>query len=384
MPDVAEIVSRVREVAIRVVAPRAADYDARAAWPEASMRELQREGLFGLVVPRTWGGLGEGLHGLVRVCEVLGHADPSVALCFGMHQVGAACMAARPASGIAERFLRPICEGRHITTLALSEPGTGSHFYLPAATIAREDGQLVVHGEKAFVTNAGHADSYVVSGLSADPKAPPGHFSMLVVPADARGLKLGPAWTGWGMRANTSRSLELEGVCVPPDHLLGSEGEQIWFVFHVVAPYFLIAMTGAYLGIASRAIDETVAHLRRREHSHTGRRLAEVELLQHRIGQMWARLERTRQLAYGAATAADRGAPDALPAILAAKAEVAGAAVSIVNDALTLGGGRAYRDDTVLTRLLRDVRAADVMSPTTDLLYTWIGRAALGLPLLGS
>jgi alkylation response protein AidB-like acyl-CoA dehydrogenase len=57
--------------------------------------------------------------------------------------------------------------------------------------------------------------------------------------------------------------------------------------------------------------------------------------------------------------------------------------VQVTNDCMTLCGGSAYRDGTLLQRLLRDARAADVMSPTTDLLYTWLGRALLDLPLLG-
>jgi alkylation response protein AidB-like acyl-CoA dehydrogenase len=69
--------------------------------------------------------------------------------------------------------------------------------------------------------------------------------------------------------------------------------------------------------------------------------------------------------------------------VCVAKADVGHAAVDIVNDCMTLAGGSAYRDGTLLQRLLRDARAAHVMSPTTDLLYTWAGRALLGLPLLG-
>jgi alkylation response protein AidB-like acyl-CoA dehydrogenase len=154
-------------------------------------------------------------------------------------------------------------------------------------------------------------------------------------------------------------------------------------VFNLVAPYFLAAMTGTYLGIAERAVEQTTAHLKQRQFRHSGRTLAEHDLLQHRLGQLWTRVRRASSLSYESARMLEFRDPQALPALCAAKAEVADTVVSVVNDCMTLVGGTAYRDGSVLGRLLRDARAAHVMSPTTDLLYTWTGRALLGLPLIG-
>jgi alkylation response protein AidB-like acyl-CoA dehydrogenase len=111
--------------------------------------------------------------------------------------------------------------------------------------------------------------------------------------------------------------------------------------------------------------------------------LAEVSVLQHRLGTLWAKLAATRQLCRWAAETADRDGEHALEALCSAKAEVARTAVAITNECMSLAGGQAYRDGATLQRLLRDARAAEVMSPTTDILYTWIGRSLLGLPLLG-
>jgi alkylation response protein AidB-like acyl-CoA dehydrogenase len=302
-----------------------------------------------------------------------------------MHCVGTACIAAKSTPELVARFLEPIAQGKHLTTLALSEPGTGSHFYLPETRMRLDGvgGHYLVSGTKCFVTNGGHADSYVVSTVTDDASAPPGHFSLLVVPGDTEGLVWGDAWAGWGMRGNSSRSLSLDNLEIAAHNRLGREGDQIWYVFKVVAPFFLAAMAGTYLGVASRAVNEVRQHLKKRHYTHTGGTLAEVSVLQHRLGTVWAKLERSRRLAYWAAANADQGGSDALLALCATKAEVAKAVVSITNDCMTLAGGRAYRDGSLLQRLLRDARAADVMSPTTDLLYTWIGRSLLDLPLLG-
>ena len=154
-------------------------------------------------------------------------------------------------------------------------------------------------------------------------------------------------------------------------------------MFEVVAPFFLMAMAGTYLGVAASALDEATAHLGKRTYGHSGARLSHVPVLQHRLGELWAEVQRTRRLVYWAASEGDEHGPEALPALCSAKAEVADCVVRVVNEVMTLCGGSAYRDGSRLERLLRDGRAAHVMAPTTDILRTWAGRAVLGLPLLG-
>jgi alkylation response protein AidB-like acyl-CoA dehydrogenase len=382
--ELGSVLGRVTEIASSVTNADAERVDREGIWPERSVRALQEAGLAGLVVPLDDGGKGLGLFALARTCEILGERCASSALCFGMHCVGSAVIAARSTQYHRERYLEPIVRGEHVTTLALSEPGTGAHFYLPQTRmLALSSGELALDGNKTFVTNGDHADSYVVSTVAADADARPGIFSCVVVPRDTPGLGWGAEWTGLGMRGNSSRALSLKNVVVSRAELLGAPGDQIWYVFNVVAPYFLIAMAGTYLGIASRAQKEALAHVAQRRFEHSGGALGEVAVVQHRLGALFGLVERTRGLIHRAAHAADAGEPDALPNLCAAKAEVADCVVGAVNEAMTLCGGIGYRSDGVLWRLLRDARAAHVMSPTTDLLRTWIGRALLDLPLLG-
>ncbi len=378
-----ELQQTAQALARDVIAPRADQTDREGRWPEENIRALLGAGLGGLVVPASAGGLGQGLFGLALVCEIIGEACASTGLCFGMHQVGAAVLSARATPSQAERYLRPIAEGRHLTTLAVSEPGTGVHFYLPQAKLQRApDGGYRVTGVKTFVTNGGHADSYIISTAPVS-AAEPGRFSCAVLGATAQGARIEGQWEGLGMRGNSARTLVMEEAVVPREDLLGEEGDEIWYVFNVIAPYFLVAMAATYLGVAKASLNEVIGHLKRRTHAHSGRRLAEQPVVQHRVGELWAQVERTRQLIREAARLGDAGAPDALLALCSAKAEVAHCAVNVANEAMTLAGGQAYRDGSPLHRHLRDARAAHVMSPTTDLLRAWTGRALLDLPILG-
>ncbi|MEJ2631403.1 MAG: acyl-CoA/acyl-ACP dehydrogenase [Acidihalobacter sp.] len=374
----------VQEIATDVVAVNTDVVDRDARWPEAGIRALQGAGLGGLVVPEKYGGRGHGLLTLARVCEILGRECASTAICYGMHCVGASVIAANATIDQQARFLGPICEGDCITTLSLSEAGTGAHFYFPQTKLESAASDVfTLNGTKTFVTNGGHADLYVVSAVGSDPESPAvRQFSCVVVPADAEGVKWGAPWDGLGMRGNSSRAMELHCVLVPRSNLLGKEGDQIWYIFNVVMPYFLAALAGTYLGVATTAVEEARRHLMRRHHAHTGANLAQASVLQHRMGSLWGMLERTRCLIYEAAASFDAGEPDALTSVMAAKVEAADAVVTLINEAMTISGGIGYREGSSLHRLLRDARASHLMSPTTDILRLWIGRALLGLPLL--
>lgn len=366
----------------RHIRPQAAEVDEAARWPEHSFEALKKAGLMGLHVATADGGRGEGLMSLALATEAIGKACASSAICFGMHCVGTAVIAAKATAYQKNNYLRPIAAGEHITTLSVSETGTGAHFYLPETRLSRHGDRLRVNGTKVFVTNAGHADSYVVSTQASDPDSESGSFTCLIVDRDRPGMEWLGGWNGLGMRGNTARGLKLNDVEVPGANLLGEEGDQIWYIFEVVAPYFLIAMAGTYLGVAQAALDLTVTHLKERRHSISGENLADSPLIQSQLAEMWTRVERTRRWLYHAAQSGDQASPHAIPLIFGAKVEAAETAVAVTNEALTLGGGIAYRDNSELARLLRDARASHVMSPTTSLLKLWIGRALLGRPLL--
>lgn len=382
-PQIGSLQELTRELVEAHIAPKAAEVDATCLWPAHAMKALGEAGLMGLHVSPELGGQGQGLQALSAVTETIARACPSSALCFGMHSVGTAVIAAKATDYHRDKYLRPIAQGRHITTLALSESGTGTHFYLPSTRLLEQDDCFVVDGEKQFITNGGYADSYVMSVAPASGEASQsGDFSCVVLDASAGGLEWQAPWSGFGMRGNSSRGLKLGGARVPKHNLLGDKGDEVWYVFEVIAPFFLVAMAATYLGIAQAAVDATSLHLRSRRYGHSGEALAELDALQLRYAEMWMTLEKTRGLVREAAVRGDCGHREAMPYILACKAEASDTAVRLANDAMTMCGGAAYRENSRVSQLLRDARASHVMAPTTDLLKLWLGRSLLGMPLL--
>lgn len=382
MTDYTLLRERFTEVARSVTLDEVPEIEAYH-WPEKTMRALAEAGLFGLAVPERYGGLGMGLTGLTIAGEVLGRISGSAALCFCMHVVGSAVLAAKATDDQVERYLVPIAQGKHLTTLALSEPETGIHFYEPATKLDRKEDSFLISGTKTFVTNGSKADSYVISTLTEHGATPLGMFNCLVIDQDTPGLHWEGEWRGLGMRGNSSIAMHLDEARVPIANLIGEEGEQTWYIFNVVAPYFLMAMSATYLGVAESALDFSLAHVKERSHAHTRSTLAEVPAIQAKITDMWTRVQQLRLHLYHAAERGDLGAPDALAFILSAKMVAAEAAVDVTNEAMTCVGGMGYRENSMLWTLLQDARASHIMGPSTDLLRTWTARTLLDLPVLG-
>lgn len=380
-PKLAGLKTLTERLVETLVAPRAAEIDAQCQWPREAMNAFGEAGLLGLHVPLQHGGQGQGLLALSVLTETIARACPSSAMCFGMHCVATAVIAAKATRHQQNHYLREIAAGRHVTSLALSEAGSGAHFYLPQTSLIEAGDSYRLNGTKQFITSGGQADSYVVSTRARDDGAS-GDFSCVILDRDSEGMQWLDPWQGFGMRGNSSRGLRLDDVKVPRANLLGEPGDQVWYVFEVVAPYFLMAMAGAYLGIAQAALDAAGEQLRMRQYAHSSESLRDVETLRVRYAEMWISLEKTRGLVREAAYLGDSGSPDALPFILASKADAGETAVELSNQAMTLCGGAAYRANSRVAQLLRDARASHVMAPTTDMLKSWIGRHLLGLPLL--
>jgi isovaleryl-CoA dehydrogenase len=378
---VKELIAAAKIVIEKDIAPKADITDQKYTWPKSQLKALGKAGLLGLHVPRKLGGLEQGLIAVAAICEEIGKECASTAMCFAMHSVGTAVIAAKPTPYQEEKYLKPIAQGKHITTLALSETGTGVFFWLPETKLIKKGKKYVLQGEKDFITNGGYANSYVLSTLASGP-VEKGEFSMIMLDEKLKGMEWKGPWRGFGLHGNSSQNCILHNVTVPNDNLLGAEGEQIWYVFEIVAPYFLMGMAGAYLGVAQRALDITMNHIISRKHSHTGKSLAEIQLIQHKIAELWIDVEKTRSLIYSYARKGDLGDTTALPGILACKADVGDMATRVVNECMTLSGGMAFRENSTLARCLRDVRACHVMSPTTSILKTLMGRALLKQPML--
>lgn len=381
--DESKILKTVEDISSTIISEDAESTDRLARWPERGIRCFQKEGLGGLTIPVEYGGLGQGTKTLAKVCELVGQHCTSTAISFGMHAVGSAVIASKATGYQQEKYLTPICEGQHLTSIALGEASSGSQFYLPQTRMQyHSQSEYKINGVKSFVINGGRADSYIASAVAEISNTPGEQFNCFMVNSDTAGIAWEDHWKGLGLRGNNTCDMTLNNLKIPDKNILGQFGDQIWFVFNVITPYFLSSLAGAYLGIAHAALEEVTQHIKNKAFSFNGRALASSSVIQYQLGCLWAKYSRARALVYYATECYDMDHDSALMELFSAKAEVADSVIEIVNESMTLCGGYAYREGSKLDRLLRDARAVHVMPPTTDILRIWTGRSLLDQPLL--
>lgn len=372
-------VSKAEGLAREVLAAHASSVDAEGRWPTEGLTALGRAGLLGLTVPTSLGGAGEGARTFAAVTRTLAEACASTAMIYVMHVSATQVMAAAEWPR-RDEVLRAVASGRHLSTLAFSEKGSRSHFWAPVSQARVEGETHRLSADKSWVTSAGHADSYIVSTRTAG-RSEPMASTLYFVPRDAPGLSCSGAWNGMGMRGNASAPMRLDNVAVPADHRVSPEGEGFTVMLNAVLPWFQLGCTAVAVGLARAATEATRQHLLGSTFEHLGQPLAALMNLRARLAQMQVATDAQQAFLDRAAVLLEEPTEDTLLAVLESKASAAEAALQVTDLAMRTCGGAAFSRHLSVERNFRDARAIAVMAPTTDVLYDFIARSLLGMPL---
>jgi alkylation response protein AidB-like acyl-CoA dehydrogenase len=369
-------VARARDVA----AAGAADSDAEARFPETAVAALAREGLLGLCVPASHGGLGRGPGAFAATAEELALACGSTAMVFVMHVAAAQAIAAAPALADRDDLLKKIAAGKHLTTLAFSEKGSRSQFWAPVSRLVASGDGWVTDASKSWVTSAARADSYVASA-QAPGAGSPLESTLYLVRKGAAGVRITGAFQGLGLRGNDSAPVALERVAVGRGDLLSAPGKGSDAMLQVVLPWFNVGTAAMANGLCRAAVAATSKHLAGAGFEHTGSLLRDLPTLRARLAAMSVATEQARALL--GRTVASMAAPDAETMLLVLETRRASLdAAQVVTDlGMKACGGAAFSKHLALERVFRDARAGWVMAPTVDHLDEFVGRALTGMPL---
>lgn len=375
--EAASAAARAAEIAGSVVAREADAVDREGRFPRTSIDALGKAGLLGIVLPKDAGGLGLTPSAYAEAVESVAKACASTGMIYVMHVCAAAVVAAnRPKDSI----VRDMASGKHLTTLAFSEKGSRSHFWAPVSRETTSISGTTLNADKSWVTSAGEADSYIVSTEIATAKAPTESI-LYLVKKGASGLTVSSRFDGLGLRGNSSAPMTLRNVAVTKAEGLCEPGKGFDTMLGVVLPWFQLGSAAVSLGIAQAAMDATVNHLKSTRLEHMNENLTVFANLRTAVARMGIEIERSRaQVAY-TARAMEAPAAHTMGAVLASKAQAADTALSVTDLAMQACGGAAFSKQLPLERHFRDARAASVMSPTTDHLHDFLGKAFLGLPL---
>lgn len=380
MLNARELIAASQKLSTDILAPEADDIDRNRRFPRENIERLGEAGVLGLMVPAEEGGAGGVIAEMTQVLDVLAQGCPSTAMVVLMHYCGTAVIAAKGSAGLKKQLLPEIAAGRHLTTLAFSEAGSGGHFYTPVSEPRHNNGALTLDAFKSFVTSAGEADSYVVSTRRPG-AATPTDVDLYLVPDGAKGFAVERAFEGLGLAGNASASMRMNEVKLEDGQRLGEPGTGFQTMLNTVLPHFQTGVAAISIGIATSAFNAATAHVLNRKYEQSGTTLASIPRVQFLEAEMALELRAARAYLDGATRRLASGDAEAMLDVLAVKVKAADSSLAVASRAMTLGGGSAFGRRGGLERIFRDAQAAAVMAPSTDVLKDFLGKAVLGLPL---
>ena len=356
-----------------VVAPVIGGYYERGEFPYEIVAEMAKLGLFGLPFPEEYGGMGGDYFALCLALHELARVDSSVAITLEAAVSLGAMPIYRFGSGEQrDRWLPDLCRGDRLAAFGLTEPGGGSDIAGGMRTTARlEDGDWVIDGSKAFITNSGTAITSLVDG--------PGDYRQIGRPAgdlrDHRAVRDSRAHCRAGVLEGGLVRLRHEGAGVLV--LPGPRGEPAGRARPRLRAVPADPGRGAgrdrcaVAGLAAGCVDECLAYVR--ERAAFGRLLGHYQGIQFKIADMEARAYGARLAWYDAAARLVAAEPFKKQAAIA-KLTCSNAAMDNARDATQIFGGYGFMNEFPVARFYRDAKVLEIGEGTSEVQRMVIAR----------
>lgn len=354
------------------LSPRASNkgFD-RPAW-EASAKF----GMLKTPLPVPWGGKGAGALRTVALFEALGRggADRGLMFAMGAHLFGCAVpISLYEAPVHHERWGQGLAEGSVIAALAATEAGGGSTLDSMKTRAEKRNHGYILSGRKTLVTNAPHANLFLVLALEA-PEPGPFGLTAFLAPRQTKGLSVKRLSPTFGLTGAPMGEVSFDGCVLPEEAVLGRPKAGLQ-VFLRSMRWERSCLLAGFVGAAERDLATCVRHLKSRRNRRGS--LFENQAVAHRIARMKARLETARWLVYRAAWDIDRD-NDSLLGPSIAKLVASEAVAENAMDALRLLAGAGWLDHGGMASALRDVVGTLSASGTSEIQLNIIAES-LGL-----
>ena len=371
----AEIRRSVRDFAEREIAPVADEMERRGEFPAEIIRKAAGLGLLGVPYPEEVGGTGLDSLAYAITIEELSRVSGSVGIIVSAHtSLGCAPIFMAGTAEQKERYLRPLASGAKLGAYGLTEPGAGSDSR-GTRTRARRDGDAwVLSGSKRFITNAGVADTYIVTAVT-DRNADSGEISAFIVEAGTPGFSIGRMEEKMGLHASNTGELLFDDCRIPGDNLLGEEGDGDRLFLRTLDGG-RIGIGAMALGLAQAAYEAAASYATQRE--QFGRQIASFQGVAFKIADMATQIDAARLMVYRAAWLKDHGEPYTTEAAMA-KLFASETARQVTNDAIQVHGGYGYVAEYRVERYLRDAKLTEIGEGTSEIQRLVIARNLLGV-----
>ncbi len=362
-----------RKIADEKIRPVAAKYDRDGTFPWDIVKVFADAGLFGIVVPESYGGLGMGVFELAIVTEELSKACGGITLALAASALGTFPVIISGNDEQRARYLPELAQGKFLAAFALTEPNAGSDAASMKTTAIRDGDDYILNGTKIFITNGGVAHLYTVIAVT-DPSKGSRGTTAFMVQDDYPGFKVGKHEDKMGIRASATNEIVLEDCRVPAANRLGREGEG-----------FIVAMktldksrpgvAAQALGIAQGAFDHAVDYAKHRY--QFGHPIISLQAVSFMLADMATALESARALLYATARHIDSGAKEIAPYSAMSKLYASDVAMKVTTDAVQVFGGYGYMREYPVEKYMRDAKITQIYEGTNQIQRQVIGHALM-------
>jgi acyl-CoA dehydrogenase len=362
-----------RRFAREEIAPIAAAHDQSGEFPREVIRKAWELGLASTAIPSEYGGVGLPLVDSCLVTEEIAWGCAGFGTSIMCNDLGLMPILLAGSEEQKREWLRACAERFLLVSFCLSEPNAGSDVAGLQLLATREGSGYRLDGTKCWITNGGEADLYTVFA-TLDRSARHRGICAFVLPADTPGITRGKKEDKMGQRASDTRVLIFEGVRVPAAQRLGAEGEGFKIAMRAL-DRTRPSIGALAVGIAQRALDESVAYARERK--AFGTPIGSFQAVQFLLADMAKDVEAARLLTLQSAWMVDRGLRASKHSSFA-KCFATDAAMRVTTDAVQIFGGNGYTREYPVEKLMRDAKLMQIYEGTNQIQRLVIARELLG------
>lgn len=355
------------------IKPGAAERDEKEEFSLDIFYKMAGCGLTGIPWPEAYGGVGADYLSYIIAVEEISKVDASSGITLSTHT--SLCSWPIYEYGTEEqkqKYLVPLAKGEKLGAFGLTEPSAGSDAGAMQTTAVLDDDHYVINGCKQFISNAGHAETYVIFAFTDKNQKTRG-ISAFILEKGMPGFTFGKKEKKLGIRSSVTGELIFDNVHVPKENLLGKEGDG-----------FKIAMAtldggrngvaAQALGIAAGAYAEAKKYAKSRE--QFGQCIANFQAISFKLADMATKIDAARLMTYRAAVLKSSGLPYAKESAMS-KLYASDVAMEVTVDAVQVLGGYGFIRDYPLERYMRDAKITQIYEGTNEIHRLIIGRYIL-------
>ncbi len=340
--------------------------------PDDLVAEMKNLGLFGLSIDPQYGGLGLSMLEEIKVAIELGKTSPAMRSSFGTNVgIGSQGLVMAGTAEQKAQWLPKIASGEIITSFALTEPDIGSDSANVKTRAVRDGNHWKLTGTKRYITNADKASLFTVMARTGEDGAR--GVSAFLVTANSPGLTIGTPEKKMGQHGAHVCDVNFDNVAVPPENMLGAEGDGFKVAMRVLDRGRL-HISAVCVGAAERLIADSVAYAS--ERIQGGKPIAQHQLIQGMIADMKTECLAAKALVLQTAVAKDAG-ENVIMEAAAAKYFASEMVGRVADKAVQIFGGAGYIADYGIERFYRDVRLFRIYEGTSQIQQLIIARETM-------